>query len=128
MNKEEYITKEYFDEKTKDFVTNDSLDKKLDERFKLQMKELKQHTQDLTTGFREEVRVVCDQVSALGDKIDHISKEVSEIKVDVKRMDQKINTIQDDITLIKDVLPEKADKTEVVDLRRRVIRLEKAKI
>jgi hypothetical protein len=54
MNNVEYITKEYFDEKIKDFITKDYLDKTLDVRFKAQMKELSQHTNDLTAGFRKD--------------------------------------------------------------------------
>lgn len=105
MNKEEYITKEYFDK---------TLDKKLDHKFELWSKDIKQHMTDLKTGFREDVRIVCDQVSALGEKIDRVDQKITNLETKVSNMDIRLIEVQDDVILIKDVLPEKADKKRVL--------------
>ncbi|MDO8430581.1 MAG: hypothetical protein Q7S72_01155 [Candidatus Taylorbacteria bacterium] len=119
MIKEEYITKEYFDKtldkKLENFVTKDYLDEKF--------KDIKQHMTDLKTGFKEDTRIIYDQVKSLGDKIDRVDEKVSETNHELAIIKEKIITTQDDILLIKDVLVEKTDKRETSILKRRVTRL-----
>ncbi len=94
MNKEEYVTKEY-------------LNKTLDERFSQQEKVIKQHMTDLTSGFKEQIKGVSDQVKSVDE-----------------RLTKSISKLQDDVTLIKEVLTEKTDVSETRKLEKRVSRLE----
>lgn len=94
MNKEEYVTKEY-------------LNKTLDERFSQQEKVIKQHMTDLTSGFKEQIKGVSDQVKSVDE-----------------RLVKSISKLQYDVTLIKEVLTEKTDVSETRELEKRVSRLE----
>lgn len=127
MSAEDYITKEYFettlDKKLENFVTKDYLD----ERFKEQNKMIRQHMTDLTTGFREEVRIVCDKISSVDEKVTNLEGRMINLEDKVDGLEVKLDKVQNDVTLIKDVLKEKADKTEVKKLERRVLRLETQK-
>jgi len=114
MEKHDYITKEYFDNVTKDLVTKSHLD----ERFELMSIENKQHMTDLTKMFNENLRGIGDYVKSIDEKVTRIDERVV-------GMDFKLTTMQGDIVYIKGALDQKADKSETLDLRRRVIKLER---
>ena len=106
MNKDDYVTKEYLDTKLQDFVTKDYLDKK----FEYWSADIKQHMTDLNSGFNEKIKGVCDQVSAIDEKL--------------TRLDQKVTSLSLDVFNIKENMKEKALKSEVLDLKKRVVKLE----
>lgn len=113
MNKDDYVTKEYLDTKLQDFVTKDYLDKK----FEYWSLDMKQHITDLTSGFNEKIKGVCDQVSAIDEKLTRLDQKVNVI-------DQKVTSLSLDVFNIKENIKEKADKSEVLDLKKRVVKLE----
>ena len=104
MDKTDYITKEY-------------LDKALDAKFESMIIEFKQYTIDLATGFREEIKGVCNQVAAIDEKL-------TRVDIRVVTMDKKLDSIGRDVFNIKEDLKLKADKKEVFGLKRRIMRLE----
>lgn len=107
MDKEETITKKYFDAWTES-----------------NRKEIRQHMIDLTSGFREEIKVVGNQVDSLDEKLTRLDQRVSIIDTRLAEVDDKVTKLQDDVTLIKDVFTEKTDKIETQKLEKRVSRLE----
>lgn len=117
----DYITKEYFDQK---------LDQKLEQLFQtfshtfatkkdleLMKTDFEHKVTDLSSGFNEKVKGVCDQVLSIDQKITRIEKRVID-------MDEKLTIIGADVFYVKSVLPEKTDKKDTLSLKRRVIRLE----
>lgn len=113
MNKEEAITKEYLDKKLENFVTKDHLDRRLE----LMSIEIRQHMTDLNTAHNEKLKGVCDQVLSIDQKLTRLENRVI-------GMDQKLTKIDANVFHIKGELKEKANKKEVLDSKRRVIRLE----
>ena len=117
MNKEEYITKEYFDKtldkKLENFVTKDYLDKKLE----LLVVRFESHVTDLASGFNEKIKGVCDQVASIDEKLTVLDQKVTGI-------DSKLTRVVLDVFNIKETLKEKTDKKETLDLKKRVIKLE----
>ncbi len=113
MNKDDYVTKEYLDTKLQNFVTKDYLDKKLE----LMFIRFERHVTDLASGFNEKIKGVCDQVSAIDEKLTRLDQKVTVI-------DQKVTSLGLDVFNIKENLKEKADKSEVLDLKKRVVKHE----
>ena len=77
----------------------------------------KQHITDLAAGFRSDMKGIGDYVKSIDEKVTDIGKKVIDI-------DLKVTTMQGDIFFIKDELKGKTDKSETLDLKRRVIKLE----
>ncbi len=113
MNKDDYVTKEYLDSKLKDFVTKDYLDKK----FELMSIEFERHATDLASGINGKIKGVCDQLSAIDEKLTCLDQKVTVI-------DQKVTSLSLDVFNIKENMKEKVDKSEVLDLKKRVVKLE----
>ena len=126
MNREEYITKEYFE--------------KYSEK---NTREIKQHMTDLTSGFNEKVKGIADQLQAVDERLngsinslderltgsinaldERLTGSINSLDNRFTTLETKVDRIQDDITLIKDVLGEKTDITETRRLEKRMTRLE----
>jgi archaellum component FlaC len=104
MEKNDYITKEYFE-------------KTLDGKLELMSIRFERHITDLVSGFNDKMWGAGDQVKALGEKITSIDHKVSSIE-------HKVNSIAIDVLNIKEQLKEKTDKKDTFSLRKRIIRLE----
>ena len=137
MHKEEYITKEYFE--------------KISEK---NSREIKQHMTDLTSGFNEKVKGIADQLQAVDERLngsinslderltgsinalderltgsinaldERLTGSINSLDNRFTTLETKVDRIQDDITLIKDVLVEKTDINETRRLEKRMTRLE----
>ena len=102
----------------KSFATKDDL-KKYSTKSDLELMEIsfKQHMTDLAAGFRSDLKGIGDYVKSIDEKVTVMGKKVMDI-------DLKVTTMQGDIFFIKDELKEKTDKSETLDLKRRIIKLE----
>jgi chromosome segregation ATPase len=68
-------------------------------------------------------RVICldDKVVGLNNRVICLDDKVAKIDLDMR-------SVKSDISLIKDILEEKANKKEVLDLRKRVVSLETSSV
>ena len=104
MNKEEYVTKKYFDSWAES-----------------NRQEIKQHMIDLTTGFKEQIKGVSDQVKAVDERL---TRSVTSLEIRFDNLENKFDHLQNEVTLIKNVLTEKTDIQHTRKLERRVLKLE----
>ena len=149
MDKEKYITKKYFDEHTRQFATKkdieaykDSSDKHLELlladskrhvdnlRFEAKrelekaMIDSKQHAKDLKTYFSDSLMGIGEYVKSVDEKVEGLGEKFVILDEKVDKLGVDMTSVKDDISLIKNVLEEKASKKEVADLKNRVVHLE----
>jgi hypothetical protein len=82
MNKDDYVTKEYLDNKLQDFVTKDYLGKK----FESMSIEFERHITDLAFGFDMKIKGLCGQLSTIDEKLTCLDQKVTVI-------DQKVTSL-----------------------------------
>lgn len=116
MNKDNNITKEYFDGKF------DELHKKFATKADLELMQVRfeQHSTDLTSGFKESLKGIGDYVRAIDEKVTNLDTRVVGI-------DNKLTNMQGDIFFMKEHFKELTSKKETFDLKKRIIRLEEQK-
>ena len=110
----------YFKEFRKELKNQfERIDKKFATKSDLELMKVDfhRHVTDLTKGFNEKVKGVCNQVDAIDEKL-------TRIDIRTAKMDENLTSVQREVFYIKNELNEKTDKKETLGLKRRIIRLE----
>ncbi len=153
MNKGETITKEYFDEHTKQFATKKDLELMMESSRKetrLMMSTYKKDMDISMESSRQEMRLMMvdskkdmeifmldskqhandlktfftDSLMGIGEYVKSVDEKVDRLDDKVTNIDLQLSRVKDDISIIRDVLEEKASRKEVFDLNKRVVNLE----
>ena len=82
--------------------------------------DFERHVTDLTSGFNQ-------KLFGMGDYVKAIDEKVANLDMRVAKIDNKKTDMQGDIFFIKETVKELAYKKDVLDLKKRMIRLETQK-